>query len=134
MRELENKRKVRKIIYSYPAIIVALFILFILGRAAINAYYKEKLSSENLERVMVDYNKLNDRQALLLKSVETLETPEGIESEIRKKFRVVKKGESIVIVVDDRGSSTASSTASSTEKVGVWSKVKTFFLEGNDVN
>lgn len=54
---------------------------------------------------------------MLQENINKLQTVVGIDEEIRKNFNVVKEGEKVITIVDDKSATTT--TASSTE-VGFW--------------
>ena len=71
-------------------------------------------TAENRRIALNESEKLEAKQKLLEGEIGQLQTERGMEEEIRKKFRVVKEGESVIIVVDDKeNSATALNAASS---------------------
>jgi hypothetical protein len=64
------------------------------------------MSANYLTREQLEFTKLKSREIELDKSVKYLKTDKGIEAEIRSKFRVVKEGESVAVIVDNNASST----------------------------
>jgi cell division protein FtsB len=100
MRELERKRKTKQIMYA-PVTLVAIFILVILiGRGVVSVYDKAEISSARLDRAKSEYDALTTRQQALAKDVDFLKTDEGVDATIRSKFRVVKEGEEIAVIVN----------------------------------
>lgn len=121
MLEFNKKKKLRKIIYS-PLILIVLAIFFlILSRAVWGVYHKSKLSYQNLLRDQSELVKLAAREKSLAASLDYLKTEQGIESEIRTKFRAVKDDEKLAVIVEDEKPVPASTTSS--EKRGFWHKV-----------
>ena len=117
MLEFQKKKQLRKILYS-PIILLLLAILFVLlFRGAWGVYQKERLSAENLEKERNEFDKLVLREKNLAASLDYLKTDQGIESEIRTKFRAVKEGEQVAVIVDAQ-SSASSSSATTTR--GFW--------------
>ena len=117
MLEYQQKRNIRKMVYSKWMILLLLVALIFMTKSSWGAYQKSQLSKENLDRVVNEYNDLSSREQTLSTDVERLKTEKGIEEEIRGKFTVVKDGEQIAIIVDDK---TATITASTTPKESWW--------------
>ena len=122
MHDFQKKKRIRKILYS-PLVIVALaVVLLILVRGVWGVYSKAQLSAQNLERERLELQKLAQRQKSLASSIDYLKTDQGVEDEIRTKFRAVKEGEKVVVIIDNQASITPSqSLATSTH--GVWYKI-----------
>lgn len=128
MFELQKKSKVKRIIQSPLALVFLCIILVILAKAAWRVYHKENLSRENLERQEAELLKLSSREEDLKKSIEFLKTEEGVESEIRSKFRLAKEGESIAVILDDGASNTAQASVQGGigETSSFWQKLLKF--------
>ncbi len=125
MLEFQKKKRIKKILYS-PIIVLILAIIFVLLiRGAWGVYKKEKLSSQNLRQDQIELEKIIARQNGLASSLDYLKTEQGVESEIRSKFRAVKEGEKVSVIIDD-SKSEATATATTTEK-GFWSKMFNWF-------
>ena len=112
MLEFQKKKRIRKILYS-PIVLLLLAIIFVLLFRGTWGVYKKEI------------DKLISRQNSLTSSLDYLKTDQGVEGEIRSKFRAVKEGEKVSVIVDDQKSD-STSTASSTEE-GFWSKFFNWF-------
>lgn len=77
------------------------FVVILLGRATWNAYGEYVETQEQVARVQVEFDTLSSRAHDLSREVASLQTPEGVEKEIRKKFSVAKEGEQVVVIVDN---------------------------------
>lgn len=116
MHDFQKKKRIRKIMYS-PITLTILAILFaILTSGVWGVYNKMKLSIKNLEKEETEKAKLESRKANLATSIEYLKTEQGIENEIRTKFRAVKDGEKIVVIVEDKDSTTTQIDTSTSSK------------------
>ena len=124
MLEFQQKRKIRKIIYSPVSLILLAIIAVFFVRGAWNVYQKESSSQDYLNQAQDELSKVTTTQQGLSESVAELQTEQGVEADIRHKFRVVKPGEQIAVIVDDSASSTASTTAAASS---IWQKVIGFF-------
>ena len=124
MLEFQQKRKIRKILYSPITLIALTIVAIFFVRGAWNVYQKESASQGYLDQAQDELTKVSATQAELSHSVAELQTQQGIEADIRHKFRVVKPGEQIAVIVDDNASGTASSTP---QTGGFWAKITGFF-------
>ncbi len=116
MVDFQTKKRIRKILYSPLVLTILTIVLLGLLSAVWGVYKKAQLSSDNLERERNELNKLTVRQQNLANSIDYLKTDQGVENEIRTKFRAVKEGEQVAVIVEDKQ---ASVTATSTKK-GFW--------------
>ncbi|MES3030808.1 MAG: hypothetical protein V4697_00125 [Patescibacteria group bacterium] len=117
MREFQKKKKIRNWIYSPLTLLVLAILFIIIAKSLFGVYQKEKISAANLERERLELSKLTSREENLASSLEYLKTDAGIESEIRGKFRAVKEGEQVAVIIDGDASSTATT---STSTRGFW--------------
>lgn len=107
---IKRKKSARRFMYA-PWALATLFIMTIfIARAAWNVHEKQVTSAEALDRSAREYAKLLDRKNSLASAVISLETPQGVETEIRQKFRVAKDGEELAVILEDAPSSTATTT------------------------
>lgn len=105
MLEFQKKKQLRKILYSPIVLLVFSIILVLLLKGVWGVYQKERLSAQNLEQEKGELEKLALREKNLAASLDYLKTDQGIESEIRTKFRVVKEGEKVAVILDNQASS-----------------------------
>ena len=124
MLEFQQKRKIRKILYSPVSLILLAVIAVFLVRGVWNVYQKESASQDYLNQAHDELSKVSATEDQLSDSVAALQTTQGIETDIRHKFRVVKPGEQIAIIVD---SSASTSEATTSVKAGFWQGVEHFF-------
>lgn len=115
MMEFQKKKKIRKFLYSPITLLLLAIIFVIIIRSLWGVYNKEKLSFENLNQEKLELEKLYSREKTLASSLEYLNTDIGIESEIRSKFRAVKDGEKVVVIIDNE-TSTTKETSTTTKK------------------
>ncbi len=105
MLEFRKKKKIQKILYSPIVLLILAIIFVILIRSLWGVYKKERLSTNNLLREQIELAKLSSREQNLASSLDDLKTELGIENEIRNKFRVVKEGEQVAVIIGDNVSS-----------------------------
>ncbi len=100
MREFQEKRKIRKKIYSPYSLGALLLVMAFLGKATWNVYLKYDSSLEKKDRTAAEFQTMEDRHSALEASVARLKTTEGVEEEIREKYRMAKDGEHLLVIVD----------------------------------
>lgn len=100
MREFQDKRKFRRVLYSKVTLAILLVLIALLSRATWNVYLKAGESRRNSELSQKEYDVLKTRHDFLKAQIESLNTPEGREKEIRQNFQVSKTGEQIVVIVE----------------------------------
>ncbi len=126
MLEFQEKKKLRKILYSKTMLVAVFAILFFIAKATLGVYYKQKASGANLAKAREEIAELKKREKTLNSEIDHLNTDSGVEEEIRKKFMVGKEGEQVIVIVDD-------AKASNTEKIdggnksGIWSRIVNLF-------
>jgi len=104
MSRLKNKNKFKKIFYSWPVFVLLLAIVLLVASGVWGVSKSERTSCGKKDSSEERYDKLEDKSDNLLSEIESLKTEKGRESEIRDKFRVVKEGEQLAIIlksVDD---------------------------------
>lgn len=120
----------RKIISSKITLIVILIVLILMARGANEMKRKNDLSASRLDTIKKDYQKLDTYKTELENRINYLSTTEGIESELRTKFRAVKEGEQIAVIIDKDAESSSSSTVinnvANANDGSLWSKLLSF--------
>ena len=115
---------------SSPFVLVVAIILFIiLARAAWNIHIKAGAGVAKLDQAETELAKLQARQSDLSNQVSYLSSENGVEAELRSKYRGVKEGESVAVIVDDQSNTQAAavSNASDTPPIGWWQRFLRFF-------
>lgn len=125
MTEFNRKKSYRKYIYSPLTLFVLFLVLLVLLKAVWGVYSKEQLSAQYLDRERVEFEKIKARQDELAKSVEFLKTEQGVEAEIRSKFRAVKEGESVAVILGNEEATTTDLVAK--PEPGIFQKFLGFF-------
>lgn len=124
MLDFQQKRNIRKIIFSKLMLLVLLLLVVFVGKGVWRVYKSQVMSRDNLANVERKYEDLLDRKEMLEDSIKSLNTEEGIEEEIRQKFGVVKDGETMIVIIDNKNTS---SKAVEMEDGGFWSKIVEWF-------
>jgi cell division protein FtsB len=120
-----NKPLYERIAGSPAVLLVLLIILVLLGKAAWNIHEKARTADIKLSEASDQLAKLQESQRDLSAKVAYLSTDQGVEAEMRTKWKAVKAGESVAVIVDD-SQQAAAGAASSTPSGGWWGAVLRF--------
>ena len=108
--------------WFYSPWVTCILVLFVISGAisVVRAYQKQReavsLRNESLDQM----KELNQKQADLTNQIQSLSTDRGVEAEVRERYRVVKPGEQLVIVVDNGAKPSAITQQT------FWQKVRVF--------
>ena len=106
MRELQNRQKMKRRIYSIPALLVLLAITIGIVRGAYALMQKERQSARDAEALDRQVSELASRETELKADIDKLHTEGGIEEEIKAKYNVARPGERVAIIIDRPGEAT----------------------------
>jgi cell division protein FtsB len=107
MRELRRKQKIKRMLYSFPSLIVLSIITFFLVKGAWGVMEKERKSKEIVKDLKGEVATLIQRERELKDDISRLETNEGVKEEIKKRFNVAQEGEYVAVIVDNQKVSTS---------------------------
>jgi cell division protein FtsB len=124
MRFLRRKHNIKRILYSPLAILVLLVVLGFTARAVWGAYRNEQKSRTELANARLNSKELESRETFLSSEIERLESPRGIEEELRNKYPVAKEGEEVVIIVESGEDKNAQAEP---QQKGFWSSFLDIF-------
>jgi cell division protein FtsB len=105
MLEFQEKRRLKKFLYSKITLIILVIFIVLLLNEVVQVYRKQDTTVDNLSKTAASFESLRAREQMLLSEVERLKTESGKEEEIREKFGLVKPSEEVIIVVDKDGDS-----------------------------
>jgi cell division protein FtsB len=108
---------VRSIVFG--ALLLTAFLAFGVWKL----FEKERAAKKSAAEMQQRLSELEERRGILAKKLGELETPRGIENEIRETYQVAKAGEQMAVIIDR----TASSSASNEAKKGFWGAVLGWF-------
>ncbi len=103
MLEFQKKKKIKNLIYSKLALILILFILFLFVKATVDFYQKEVESRNRKDRAQKELIDLQKRKEGLENRIKRLDSPVGVEEELRQRFDLVKEGEQTILIGDGKG-------------------------------
>ncbi len=91
----------RKKLYSRGTFFALLLLTVLLAQGAWGVFLKHRESEKNLALVDQKLLAAEIRKNELETSIYELETPQGIEKEIRNKFSVAKEGEDVIVIISE---------------------------------
>ena len=99
--DFHEKRKFKRLLYSKLSLIILALIVIKLSFSVFDMYKKERdtrLKRIEQKNILYEFKK---REKDLSDEIKRLSSKKGIEEEIRSKFEVGKKGESVVLIIDN---------------------------------
>lgn len=108
MKEFQKKNNIKKMIYSRLVLILIFVVLFFFIKATIDFYQKASESKKRKERAETELLELQKRKYNLENKIESLNSPVGVEKELRERFDLVKEGEETILIGDGKGTSSGS--------------------------
>ena len=99
--DFHEKRKFKRLLYSKLSLIILALIVIKLSFSVFDMYKKERdtrLKRIEQKNILYEFKK---REKDLSDEIKRLSSEKGIEEEIRSKFEVGKKGESVVLIIDN---------------------------------
>ncbi len=129
MRKFERKQKntkIKDLIFSVPFIVILGVVCALSINATWDVYKKVRDTGKNVAAVAETYNELKKRELELTAKIGSLETPLGVETEIRDKFGLVKDGEEMIVIVDPPKEEKENDPESTDDKT-LWEKIKGWF-------
>jgi cell division protein FtsB len=110
MRELQQKQKMKKRLYSLPALAALLVVTVLILHGTYGVLKKQRESAMHVKELEAKVEALSNRQAELKTDISKLQTDEGIDTEIKTKFSVTREGEHVAVIVDPKDESDDSAT------------------------
>jgi cell division protein FtsB len=128
--DFQEKKMVRKLLYSKFTVVVLVAAFFFLGNAAMSVYVKYK-KTKNVHDVSTrEFRELEARKNALQEEVTLLKTEEGVEQKIREEYGFAKEGEGVVIIIENKnkeGDSVEDYSFSRDGLPGIWERVTNVF-------
>lgn len=113
----------RSVFHSPAAIVIYFIAIVYLAFLVVRIAGKSREAGENRRIAEAELAELAARRESLAADIERLETDDGLEEAIREKFRVVKEGEGIVVIIDEP----EDDAGTKKEGGGFWKFVKGIF-------
>lgn len=123
----QRKNRARKIVYSWPILILLLGLVLLVGKSVWGVYQSDKIARDNKKQSEEARKILEDKNSSMISEIEILETPKGVEKEIRNKFRVVKEGEQLAIIINSNKDE--KKVIEENKKETIWTKIWNFLRD-----
>jgi cell division protein FtsB len=123
MLDFQQKRKLRSRLYNRWFLGFLALIVILAIHSTWNVYQKQRESATLLGQSEEQETELQNRQNELQNKIADMQTPQGLEAEIRSKFNVARPDENVAIVLESDDSATSTSTTT----VSFWQKIVKFF-------
>ena len=102
MANFQDKKGLTRIIHSWPILAFLGILLVFFAFAVFRLTIKMKETSKNKEIAELKVTELQTTKEKLFNDIENLKTETGLEENIRNKFGLVKEGEDLIIIVDNK--------------------------------
>jgi cell division protein FtsB len=109
MLEFQKKKKIKNMVYSKLALIFILFILFLFIKATVSFYQKAQESKNRKVRAENEFTELEKRREDLEHKIKRLNSPVGVEEQLRERFDLVKEGEQTILIGENKASTSSDS-------------------------
>lgn len=100
MREFQERKKRKRRLYSIWSLLALLVVVIFFTKGVISVYEKAQSTKIELKRLEAEKDDVQSRYDTISKESDNLKTEEGMESAIRQKFDVAKRGEGVIVIVD----------------------------------
>jgi cell division protein FtsB len=103
MKDFQTRAQPKsKIMYSWLFIVFLAIILLMFARSAYFSFNKKQTADAQKEKYEQQLNDLEDKKTNLEDKIENLTSERGMEEELRKRFNVVKEGETMIRIIDKK--------------------------------
>ena len=102
MEYLKKRQQIKRRLYSKTTIVVFLALFLLLLRPTWNIYKKSQESKQNLRQAQMELDALKTRKSELEHDLAYVKSQPGFDQEIRDKFGVAKKDETMIVIVRDQ--------------------------------
>lgn len=109
MLKFSEKKTARRYLYSKVFLAAFCVLVAVMIHATYGMYRKAHNARALLAQTQESLAKMREREAYFSHEIEGLKSESGVEKEIRKKFRVAKSGEHVIIITDAPAENTAGS-------------------------
>ena len=124
VKELQRKQRLKRLVYSWPSLVLLAIFSVLLVRGAVEIFGKERESAKVVAELEERTMSLAAREAYLQGEIKSLNTKEGIIEEIKRKFSATREGEYVAILVEEKGGDISTSTTTGEWLRGAWQNFK----------
>jgi len=123
MLEFHEKRRLQRVIYSRPSVLLLAMLLGLLVYAAWNAYGTEREQAARQQDLSQKLAGLEARKAELSKSITALDDPRGVEAGLRERYDVGKEGEQSIILIENGEEESQQVDETTSTQKGFWQRL-----------
>lgn len=102
MTTFDRRRKIQRILYSLPVLLMFSVVAFFLAKGAVRVVGTQRAMAEHSRTLTEQAVALAARAETLEKSIARLQTEAGVKDEIKEKFSVTQEGEYIAVIIDNQ--------------------------------
>ena len=102
MRNFQEKRTFRHILQSRPFLVLLSVILLIFAWKIFGLWGRMQETAQNRKLLEDKITALKQQKEKLSLDINTLKTDKGVEENIRDKFGLVKAGEGMIVIVNEK--------------------------------
>lgn len=122
----DNSHKIKTFLSSPITLVFALIVLVFVARSAWQMNIKSRDIESKKTLADMKLTELQKEEMRLTQDIEYLSTEEGVEYYLRSKYKAVKPGESVAIIIESE-TTTATSTPDIKSDESFWSKIKSIW-------
>ena len=100
MRIFQEKRRLKRIIFSKPSLIVMAILVAFAVISSLQSAFRAYIAYSEREKVQAEYEKLEKQKQKLEARINNLDNPISAEKEAKERFNVKKEGEEVLIIYD----------------------------------
>jgi cell division protein FtsB len=128
MARFEKERTIQSLLYSRIAIVVLLVVAVLLMLSVISVFGKRREAEREAKAAETRLHDLTVRKEEIAGDIERLSTETGKEEALRERYRGVKPGEELIVIVDENQES-AEGQVSVTKSQTFFQKISQFFSD-----
>lgn len=102
MRNFQNKRSIKSLLKSTPVLIFLVILMLFFSYNMLGLFGKMLETNKNKKIAEAKITELKESKAKLDGDISKLNTNQGLEENIREKFGLVKEGENMIVIVDEK--------------------------------
>jgi len=102
MKDFQTRTSKKKpFIYTWFFLVILSLVLVLFIRSAYSSFNKKSNADTERDKYQQQLDNLIDAREELDMRIENLKTERGVEEELRKRFNIVKEGETMIRIIDE---------------------------------
>ena len=102
MADFQKNRNLNRFLHSKLFLAVLFCIVILLGFSVVDIYVKSRETVKNRDFSLQKLEGLQKQEKDLTDQIAKLNSDQGIENELRDRYGVVKEGENLMVIVDEK--------------------------------